>query len=49
MFWFFVIGGALVVILFIANWLVAWRRNDTDPARGNETWKGWDDGHGAGG
>lgn len=35
-------------IVFVLNWYLGWRRNDTDANRGLETWQGWDDGHGGG-
>ena len=44
-----IILGAIIVLLLVLNWLVAWRKNETDTNRGLETWQGWDDGHGAGG
>ncbi len=41
-----IVLGAIVLLLFVLNWWVAWRKNDTDTGRGPETWQGWDDGHG---
>ena len=39
---------AIVIVLFVLNWFVGWRRNETDAGRDPETWQGWDDGHGGG-
>lgn len=44
----YLILGLLITILFVLNWRLAWRKNETDTHMGLETWKGWDDGHGGG-
>ncbi len=43
-----IILGAVILLLFVLNWWLAWRSNETDTNRGLETWQGWDDGHGGG-
>ena len=43
-----IILGVIIVVLLLLNWLVAWRKNDTDRGRGPETWQGWDSGSGGG-
>lgn len=40
--------GVVVLALFLLNYLLFWRRNETDTNRGLQTWQGWDDGHGSG-
>ena len=37
-----VILAIVVIVLFVLNWVLAWRSNKTDIGRGPETWQGWD-------
>ena len=40
--------AGLVIVLFVLNWYLGWRSNQTDIGRSPETWQGWNDGHGGG-